>query len=68
MKWGDLLAHYQQVLDQEELPVYLGLWNSDETERHDAVRARPTQKERVGEGRGLKERHADEEGGGLITS
>lgn len=44
MKWGDLLAHYQQVLDQEELPVYLGLRNGNETDRHAAVRAKPRQK------------------------
>lgn len=26
VKWGNLLPHYQQVLDQEKLPVYLCLW------------------------------------------
>lgn len=25
VKWGNLLTHYQQVLDQEKLPVYLRL-------------------------------------------
>lgn len=45
VKWGDLLTHYQQVLDQEELPIYLGLWNGNETDRHATVRARLTQKE-----------------------
>lgn len=25
VKWGNLFTQYQQVLDQEKLPVYLGL-------------------------------------------
>lgn len=26
VKWGNLFTHYQQVLDQKKLPVYLCLW------------------------------------------